>query len=630
MSCASRLISFRRSGWALFAAACFAAPASAATYYASPNGSATNSGTSQAAPWSLAKANSSLVAGDVCILLPGTYTVGIAPANSGTGSTSRIGFVGSIGSPGSTVVTSCNLVKNWISVKGVASQGDIAIEYPGRYDSIAYCQSNGGHFYGGKFSMIARSSITGTFAFLLDAGNPFTGTAESEYDTLRGCTITIPQVPATHGFKMRGLTQNCLVDSNRVTGTFTQTGANDGVGRIFYNIYSNTFRDNFWQFSATNAYNANNDPWNGFVIRDSSRFNTFIRDSLYLGLGSSVPVRGVLCSSGSFPGTVTSNTWQDCVFKSNSHIWIQNGLRNSTIRGCTFASSNDNALWAMTALEGSTIDHCTFFSPHQAVSFGDQFLATGNQITSNVFYSGSAGPVGNGGGVVGYASNGVTNFTQDYNLFFTPAFTSSPGDRSIVWCCYSGSKVGPGTTWASLNGQDTHSLHGSPQFVDSTFATLDLRLRPGSLAIGRGAAGTDAGALPFGGAVSDLTPPSTVADLDSSTVTENSATMSWTAPGDDGSIGLATAYDLRYSTSPITTANFASATPVNPQPTPLFAGAPQFYIVLGLTLNQDYYLAIKTRDDAGNWSSMSNVAHVRTHAVDVTPPAAIQDLSAGP
>src|SRR5439155_7084174 len=43
--------------------------------------------------------------------------------------------------------------------------------------------------------------------------------------------------------------------------------------------------------------------------------------------------------------------------------------------------------------------------------------------------------------------------------------------------------------------------------------------------------------------------------------------VTWTAPGDDGTVGTATQYDLRYSTSAITAANFAAATRWSATPT---------------------------------------------------------------
>ena len=58
--------------------------AAATVYYISPTGSASNSGTSSSSPWSLSKAMSSLVAGDVCRVLPGAYTGDVVPVNHGT------------------------------------------------------------------------------------------------------------------------------------------------------------------------------------------------------------------------------------------------------------------------------------------------------------------------------------------------------------------------------------------------------------------------------------------------------------------------------------------------------------------------------------------------------------------
>jgi hypothetical protein len=88
----------------------------------------------------------------------------------------------------------------------------------------------------------------------------------------------------------------------------------------------------------------------------------------------------------------------------------------------------------------------------------------------------------------------------------------------------------------------------------------------------------------------------------------DSVTLTWTAPGDDGMAGRATAYSLRYSTSPITAANFASATQVVGVPAPAMAGTSETFTVGGLLANTAYYFAIKARDEANNWSLISNVA----------------------
>lgn len=88
---------------------------------------------------------------------------------------------------------------------------------------------------------------------------------------------------------------------------------------------------------------------------------------------------------------------------------------------------------------------------------------------------------------------------------------------------------------------------------------------------------------------------------------EYSITLAWTAPGDDGTQGRAAAFDLRYSTTPITEANFVNARRVIDLPAPGQAGSLENANVDGLSNGTVYYFAIKTRDEAGNWSALSNV-----------------------
>ena len=86
------------------------------------------------------------------------------------------------------------------------------------------------------------------------------------------------------------------------------------------------------------------------------------------------------------------------------------------------------------------------------------------------------------------------------------------------------------------------------------------------------------------------------------------ATLQWTAPGDDGEDGQAFRYDLRYSLKPISAENFMYATPVSGLPRPARSGTHQSVTVAGLAANTEYYFALKSVDDAGNWSGLSNVA----------------------
>ncbi|MCP4683925.1 MAG: hypothetical protein GY867_00620 [bacterium] len=125
----------------------------------------------------------------------------------------------------------------------------------------------------------------------------------------------------------------------------------------------------------------------------------------------------------------------------------------------------------------------------------------------------------------------------------------------------------------------------------------------------------------------DNTPPLAVTTLNAVLPSLNALTLVWLAPGDDGSSGTASAYDLRFSTSSISEANWGSALQINGEPTPSTAGTPESLTVSGLAEATTYYFALKTADEMPNWSALSNVASNST-AEDTTPPAAIQDLSA--
>lgn len=101
-----------------------------------------------------------------------------------------------------------------------------------------------------------------------------------------------------------------------------------------------------------------------------------------------------------------------------------------------------------------------------------------------------------------------------------------------------------------------------------------------------------------------------------------SVTLLWSAPGDDSLTGRAARFDLRYSTQMITPANFSQATAAVNLPLPGARGTIQYTIIDGLQGGRTYYFAIKSADDAGNWSVMSNViarVPVEVVGVEVTP-----------
>ena len=95
----------------------------------------------------------------------------------------------------------------------------------------------------------------------------------------------------------------------------------------------------------------------------------------------------------------------------------------------------------------------------------------------------------------------------------------------------------------------------------------------------------------------------------------DSVALSWTAPGDDGPVGRATSYEMRYSENPIapdTVAWWASATSIGAMPPPLTAGSHETYVVVGLGSGKTYYFVVRASDEVPNVSGFSNVAVKQT------------------
>ena len=124
----------------------------------------------------------------------------------------------------------------------------------------------------------------------------------------------------------------------------------------------------------------------------------------------------------------------------------------------------------------------------------------------------------------------------------------------------------------------------------------------------------------FIGSVSVNLAPGVIVDLSTLAAPgEDMARASWTAPGSNGFVGTAAFYDIRYSENPITPANFAAATVWNSaRPVGGPAGTVESEIITGLASGTTYYIAMKTRDAAGNTSGLSNVAQYLAGA-DVLP-----------
>lgn len=87
---------------------------------------------------------------------------------------------------------------------------------------------------------------------------------------------------------------------------------------------------------------------------------------------------------------------------------------------------------------------------------------------------------------------------------------------------------------------------------------------------------------------------------------ETALTLRFGAPGEDGRHGTAAAYDVRWSTEPLTVRNWAQATRVLGVPPPQPSGSDEAIPLEGFPRGKTYHVAVQAIDAAGQTSLLSN------------------------
>jgi hypothetical protein len=620
-------------------------PAWAATYYVAPGGNDSSAGTSLGTAWlTLSKVNSSLQPGDVVLIQPGTYSGGITPARDG-GPSSRISYVGSPTSPGAAVVASITLSgRSYISVKGVTSSGDISIvarwtsdatSAPAEYDSVLYVTGLAGlTMNGAHFSHVRHCTIgNGT------AGDEFSMTNLFQ-DSTRFCTIednvfTFTAAVESYATHFAGI-RNCSFSRNRFNlRVLPASGAAGMVPR--YTMLDCSFTDNKWIFK-----NDNDDAptSSGLLLRDRCRFNSWTRDTFLVHPSSTYRIKYRFGSGGNdastgnhytdglnyddwrfhndAKGSCGNNTWTDCYFQSDGEraegIGMSQRTHSDRFFGNTFVTKSPVVFFA----DSLYFHHNTIInlgSP-DVVSGESESVITGSTIRRNIFY-GTGSNTSYPTVTLPYSNTVSSDSNAVYSLGGNP--NDAFHERFHDWSC----KAGEGCSWCDTYRKDCASRWFNPEFLDLTWSSPP-NPRPGNAAafLAWGADGY-VGAIRPGTSVGDLTAPAAVGDLALALVSDHTVVLSWTATGDDGMTGQASAYDLRWSNQPITASNFAAATPVGIQPVPAVAGSTQSYVLTDLVLSTNYYFALRVVDESGNWSGLGNVLGAITKATDTVPPAPV-------
>ncbi len=112
------------------------------------------------------------------------------------------------------------------------------------------------------------------------------------------------------------------------------------------------------------------------------------------------------------------------------------------------------------------------------------------------------------------------------------------------------------------------------------------------------------------GTTGDVTSPGTVSDLVVGPgAFPGEIRLTWTAPGDDGATGTASAYEIKVANAAITTPGFASAVDLERwinKPLPRPGGSPETLFVYGMSPDTTYYFALRALDEVPNSGGVSN------------------------
>jgi len=110
----------------------------------------------------------------------------------------------------------------------------------------------------------------------------------------------------------------------------------------------------------------------------------------------------------------------------------------------------------------------------------------------------------------------------------------------------------------------------------------------------------------------DVIPPRAIDDLRVVTAGEDEVTIAWTAPGDDGASGTASAYEARLAAWSYVAADLRDAPVVPDVPAPLPGGSASTWTIEGLVPGTDYWIVLRAVDEVGGWGGPSAVVHFRT------------------
>lgn len=450
------------------------------------------------------------------------------------------------------------------------------------------------------------------------------GVPEPSDNTLTNSTLTSYRSTGLGGagsfiFCQMKYNQRVIFQGNTFNTTFSYTSSGNGFLNLLYGGSEVLFKDNIYNVAVTGLPDGSKGLW---AHRDFSHSIRYV--------GNRMTVTGTAgmgigwAQAGSSPGTTNGNYMGgnvirmpgDGVSTSESALFLtQNGARGDTIEFNLFDNQTGHAMdVSANGFTDCIVRHNTFIgSTFPTVDFSAATSMSGTRLSANLIYSRTA----NGSSPL-LSLPSAANIADSVGTLFAPLGTASNAIR------YNGVNGTPGS--GGNYGVSGKAVWGSPAFktgtaADSAYGTGAGIARATSYAYLNRAPSLQDG---FSGAYSDsvggatgtvgVVAPDSVVYLRITDATPTAVSLRWNSPADDGSTGAAVSYDMRRSTSAITSANWASATTVTGEPSPSPAGTVENMTVTGLAASTTYHFAMKSTDDVGNISGLSEVPDTTTDA----------------
>lgn len=636
-----------------------AAPAEGAIIYMAPTalGSGDGSSAANAKNWFLNVNTWS--AGDVVRLVDGTYTSVMIPSVSGSAG-SRVTIEGNIANPAAVNFTGGLTITNvsHLTVKGIQFGASCSVNFQSDEDSILYCRQTAGGFniVGGADNLtIANCNMSLTQFRILcgnstgsDNGCAFNSNNGQHYGAKdnrpHGLMFSDNVLSITGGGNEAILYITGAINADFRFNRFSLNSNSTVDGTFWWQIkhsFNQRWRGNYVTFSGTN------NQGRVFSMRDSTMYIYFDRDTMI----SSAVNGGIMMMSqaGStdvrFQRVVVVDSCYISMNRSGGWDWgaihWQNQTHQYQITNSIVENVGNGLAWfATNSTDSSLVRQNTFRTTGNAAVVHAGYGAGGAHrnmlLTRNIFVTGRFDSTNGAQQAIAHLYSPSTGTVIDSNLYYSTIYGRPTPGRYIVSdgdVFYNPLNSSSGW-WAA--GRDRNSNVGTPLFADSSTTLGTVRnYRPTSGTYALWPAGWYAGAVDPNSSppIGDTEPPGAVNDLSGAALTPTRIVLSWTAPGDDGFVGVPASVVVKRHSSQINNESAWSAATTVATLTggSLSSGGEQqtYDVSSGLSASTTYWFAVRGTDEVPNTGSISNSISVTTPASpDVTAPDPVASLSA--